>query len=81
VTDENKNKLASNLQRLIKKQGMSQKELAVRMGASEASVSRYLHGKRVPSIQALYYLAICLGTTMDEIMTGIGRCELHGINR
>lgn len=77
MTQENKDKLASNLQKLIEKQGMSQKELAVRMGTSEASISRYLHGKRTPSVRVVYYLAICLGTTMDEIVKGIWWTELH----
>lgn len=77
MTQENKDKLASNLQKLIEKQGMSQKELAIRMGTSEASISRYLHGKRAPSVKTVYYLAICLGTTMDEIVKGIWWSELH----
>jgi len=77
MTQENKDKLASNLQKLIEKQGMSQKELAIRMGTSEASISRYLHGKRAPSVRAVYYLAICLDTTVDEIVKGIWWSELH----
>lgn len=46
----------ANLKAEMARRGLSQKELAQRIGATEAAVSRWLSGERQPSLR--YALAI-----------------------
>lgn len=39
------------LSAILKSRGMSQKDLAVATGLTQAAISRYANGKRVPSIE------------------------------
>lgn len=62
--------------------GMTQKELAMRIGVTEAAVSKYLHTDRKPHIDVISDMANVLQTTTDFLL---GRADaqdelnLHGI--
>ena len=68
--------LGDNIKRLMKANGYTQKELAIRSGCTESAISRYANDKRVPTVEALRALAIALGVTVDELMAckECGRC-------
>ena len=55
---------------LLKKRGMSQKDLAEKAGITESAVSHYVRGDRFPRAKALAQIAIALGTTSDYLMNG-----------
>ena len=53
---------------LIKKRGLSQKQLAEQARVTEAAVSHYLKGDRFPRASVLTRIATALGTTSDYLM-------------
>ena len=53
---------------LLKERGMTQRELAERVGATEASVSKYVNGEREPRAEMLANIATVLGTTSEELL-------------
>ncbi len=57
----------------LQKQGMTQKELAERMGVTEAVISRYVSGDREPKLDTLANMATALHTKSDCLL-GI-ECE------
>lgn len=57
-------RLSSQLQ----KQGMTQKELAERINATEATLSRYVSGDREPKADVLANIATALHTTSDYLL-------------
>lgn len=57
---------------LLKKKGMTQRELANQIGVTEVSISRYISGQRVPKANIVVYMADALNTTTDYIL---GRTE------
>lgn len=52
----------------LQKRGMTQKELALRIGVTEAVVSRYISGDRDPKPDALANIATALNTTSDYLL-------------
>jgi len=56
---------------LLERKGMSQKKLAGKAGITEAALSRYVNGTRVPRSNVLARMALALGTTSDWLMTGV----------
>ena len=56
------------LKYLVKIEGMKQCELAKRMGVKEASVSRWLGGKRQPSIDNVEKMARALGCEIRVVV-------------
>ena len=56
---------------LLKEKKMTQKELAKKIGCTEAAVSHYIKGDRVPRASILSKIAIALNTTSDYLMEGI----------
>lgn len=54
---------------LLKEQGITQRELAERAKITEASVSRYLSGQRVPGILTFASIAQALGVNINELIT------------
>lgn len=54
---------------LLKKQGITQRELAERAKITEASVSRYLSGQRVLRILTFASIAQVLGVNINELIT------------
>ena len=57
---------------LMKKKGMTQRELANQIGVTEVSISRYISGARMPKANIVVYIADALNTTTDFIL---GRTE------
>lgn len=52
----------------LQKRGMTQKELAVRIGVTEAVMSRYVSGDRGPKPEMLANIATALHTTSDFLL-------------
>ena len=53
---------------LLKKKGMTQRELANEIGVTETSISRYISGQRVPKSNIVVYMADVLNTTTDYLL-------------
>lgn len=53
--------------------GMTQKELAQRIGVSEISVSDYERGRRFPRMTPLFRLTELLGCTVEDLFPRDGR--------
>ena len=58
------------LQQAISRSGMTQKELAEKVGITEAAVSHYLKGDRMPRSAVAVKLADVLNMSVDELMGG-----------
>ncbi|MCD8008102.1 MAG: helix-turn-helix domain-containing protein [Clostridiales bacterium] len=65
-----KGTLGERLSALMKERQMTQKELAIKAGVTEAAVSHYIKGDRCPRSSVLARLANVLGTTSDYLMGG-----------
>lgn len=52
----------------LRKRGMTQKELAGRIGVTEAVMSRYISGDREPKPDVLANIATALHTTSDFLL-------------
>ena len=63
--------IGARLKELLEKKGMTQKELAVRVGCTEAAISHYIKGDRVPRASVLSKIAFALDTTSDYLMEGV----------
>ena len=61
--------MGEKLKDLLLKRGISQKELAQRAGVTEAAVSHYISGDRVPRGAILLNIANALGTTTDFLLS------------
>ena len=60
---------SDNLKDLMKEAGMTQRELAEESGLTEASISRYIHKKRMPSVAALASIAYALPCAdLDDLL-------------
>ena len=55
--------MGERLKRLIEKKGISQKELAEKVGCTDAAISHYIKGDRVPRAAVLTKIAIVLYIT------------------
>ena len=53
---------------LLKQNGMTQKELAMRVGATEAAISKYINGEREPRAEVLANIATVLHSTSEELL-------------
>lgn len=62
--------IGNKIKHLMKKNGYTQKQLAMRSECTECAISRYVNNKREPSIKILKNLAIALGVTVDELLKG-----------
>lgn len=60
----------NNIKSLMKSNGYTQKQLALRSGCTEASISKYVRGERTPTLKIAKRLAIALGVTIDDLMKG-----------
>ena len=52
----------------LDKKGMTQRELAEKIGATEVSVSRYVSGQRIPKATVLLKIAMALGVSTDYLL-------------
>jgi transcriptional regulator with XRE-family HTH domain len=60
--------IGDNIKRLMKENGYTQKQLAMRSGCTECAISRYVNNERVPCTMILKNLAISLGVSVDELI-------------
>jgi transcriptional regulator with XRE-family HTH domain len=58
------------LQQALSRSGMTQKELAAKAGVTEAAISHYLKGDRLPRFAVAVKLAEALNVTVEELMSG-----------
>ena len=63
--------IGSRMKELLEKKGMTQKELAIRAGCTEAAISHYIKGDRTPRSSVLARIAMALGTTSEYLLEGI----------
>ena len=63
--------MGKRLKALIEKKGITQKDLADEVGCTDAAISHYIKGDRVPRASVLTKLAIALDTTSEYLMEGI----------
>ena len=61
-------KLSERIIELIKQNGMTQKELAERACVSQAAMSHYIKGDRIPNSETLSNIATALRTTSDYLL-------------
>jgi transcriptional regulator with XRE-family HTH domain len=59
---------ANNLSAILKESGMTQRELATESGLSEAAVSNYINGRKLPGPKALINMAYALDCSLDDLM-------------
>ena len=60
--------LGNRIQETLRKRNMSQKQLAERIGISEAVISRYISGDREPKPDMIANIATALRTTSDYLL-------------
>jgi transcriptional regulator with XRE-family HTH domain len=56
-----------NLQIMMERRGINQKDLAIGSGISEAAISRYCAGTQVPKGPAIVSMARVLGCHVEEL--------------
>ena len=61
-------KLEEKISKLMKEQGLNQKQLAEKASITEASMSKYLSGERTPRIDVVVKIAKALGTSVDYLL-------------
>lgn len=60
--------LGERIDELRKQKGLSQKELAAKVGITDVSMSRYINGYRIPKGPILGNIAAALGVSTDFIL-------------
>ena len=61
--------LSENLQSALKRSGMDQKDLAMKIGVSPASITNWLKGTKYPRIDKIQALADALNVRQSELTT------------
>ena len=64
--------IAGRLKEALVAAGMKQRTLAKKTGMTEASISRYVNGERVPGVKALNRIAEVLGVSIDFLIGAEG---------
>lgn len=62
-----------NLKNILDEYGYNQKDFADAIGVTEATVSRYINKRSMPSIKALINMSYELDISLDELMDLGGR--------
>ena len=52
----------------LRRTGLTQRQLAIRSGATESAISKYINGEREPRAEILANMATALGTTTDALL-------------
>ena len=65
----------SRLRRFRKERGMSQEDVAERLGVSRQAVAKWERGESLPDIESCLALAELYETTLDLLVRGLGREE------
>lgn len=63
--------LGGRIQELLDARNMSRKDLAEASGLTEAAISRYITGARVPKSISLSAIAKALNVTSDELLDNV----------
>ena len=63
--------MGDRMKELLTKKGLTQKELASKAGCTDAAISHYIKGDRIPRASVVSKIAIALGTTSEYLMEGI----------
>ena len=63
-------KIAENLKKFRKQQGLSQKELAQVVGVNQTMIAHIENGVKIHSLAVSLELAAALNTTVDELCKG-----------
>lgn len=61
------NSIGQKIEELLEEQNMSQRELSKKVGITEATMSRYINGLRVPKADILSKIANALNVTTDYL--------------
>lgn len=67
--------LGETIYNLRRKQGLSQEQLAEKLGVSRQSVSKWEGGQTTPDLDKLIALSDCFGVTLDELVRGTSTAE------
>ena len=62
------NDFYTTLKKLISYANMTQKDFAKKSGMTEAAISRYVNGTRMPNMGALLRMKTALGCNWEDIM-------------
>lgn len=62
--------LSENIFRYRRSLGLSQEQLAERIGVSRQTISKWEGGQSAPDVDKLISLADCFGVTVDELIRG-----------
>ncbi|AKQ07449.1 transcriptional regulator [Bacillus phage Pavlov] len=57
------------------KAGLSQTELADKLGVDKATINRYEKGTRQPSVEMLYKISKVLNVSIDNLIKGVKENE------
>ena len=60
---------------LIKKNGLSQRKLAMMVGVTEPTISRYINGSREPTVTIIISIAQALNTSPDYLLGSIADAD------
>lgn len=66
--DDDMSVFSERMSELMKSNGLSQKELAIKAGVTESAMSYYAKGERTPRSDVLTRIAKALGTTTDYLL-------------
>ena len=64
----NENPLGSRISELLNKSGMTQRELAEKIGVTEVTLSRYITGKRTPKGPLIVKIAKALDVPVEHLI-------------
>ena len=65
------NNFSERFSSLIKESGITQMELAQKIGVSQAAINFYKTGKNMPGGEELYKISKFFGVSIDWLLTGI----------
>lgn len=59
--------MKNRIKEMLEAKGMTQRELAIKIGTTETTVCRYVNGNRAPKAPIAIAIAKALGTTVEEL--------------
>lgn len=68
--------MGNRIRQLRKERNVSQKELATSLDISPAYMGHIERGTRIPSLDTLARIAVCLGVSLDSIVLGAATAPL-----
>ena len=74
-----RNYFSIRLEEMLKTRQMTQKALAEKAEVTEAAISHYIKGDRIPRSAVLARIAMALGTTSEYLMEGLPQNSIDEI--